>query len=246
MIWPPNFLKAGKQRYHQNSIFLNFKTIANRTLYITLLRKLSSTNFIKRPQASLTTYYTPYILIAVFLFVLSSCKENNALSPVTVADFKEFVQATGYTTDAEKYGWSIVQKTVSHYVITQQANWQIPDGEHLAELNFPVTQISYNDAIAYCSWANVKLPSYDRYWKEAKKDSRYILCDAIAMRPASVVNIIGNTWDITTTSNTSDEVRLAGGSYLCNQTTCKGTSQERELFVSKDTGNSHISFVILK
>ena len=37
------------------------------------------------------------------------------LKPVTVADFKRFINATQYITDAERYGWSIVQQDVYRY-----------------------------------------------------------------------------------------------------------------------------------
>ena len=48
-----------------------------------------------------------YLLL--FLCLINCSKtEKNQLKPVSVKEFKEFVNATGYETDAEKYGWSIV------------------------------------------------------------------------------------------------------------------------------------------
>ena len=51
-------------------------------------------------------------------------------------------------------------------------------------------------------------------------------------------------WDITLTENIKGEIRLAGGSYLCSPSTCHGTQPDRELFVDKETANTHISFAV--
>ena len=58
------------------------------------------------------------------------------------------------------------------------------------------------------------------------------------------VNIVGNVWDLTTTENIKGEIRLAGGSYLCSPNICHGTQRDRELFVDKETANTHISLVV--
>lgn len=182
--------------------------------------------------------------IFIISFILTSCSQYDDLKPITVEQFEDFIDATGYITDAEKYGWSIVQKTVFTYDIVEGATWRLPNGKDKSQPLLPVTQVSYNDAIAYCKWAKVQLPSYDEYWKLATNDTRVIIKNSNHIRPVNDVNTIGNTWDITVSKNNKGEIRLAGGSYLCNDYTCNGTSADRVLYVSTDTGNSHISFSV--
>ena len=185
-----------------------------------------------------------YLLSLLFLTFCSNVKEKS-LNPVTVKQFKEFINATGYETDAERYGWSIVQLNVYDYKIVDAATWLIPDGDNLSIESLPVTQVSYNDAIEYCKWAGVSLPTYDQYWKLVSSDERLIVSNNnYPISPVEEVNIIGNVWDITEPIN-SDQVRLAGGSLFCSIDTCHGTQEDRELYVDKETGNIHIGFSVL-
>ena len=183
----------------------------------------------------------------LFLFFLTFCSniEEKSLHPVTVKEFKEFINATGYETDAERYGWSIVQLNVYDYKIINGATWLKPDGENTSEDNMPVTQVSYKDAVEYCKWAGVSLPTYKQYWELVSSDDRLIVSDNnYPISPVDEVNIVGNVWDITEPIN-SDQVRLAGGSLFCSIDTCHGTQEDRELYVDKETGNIHIGFSVL-
>lgn len=169
------------------------------------------------------------------------------LEVVTHAQFEEFVNQTGYITDAEKYGWSIVQQDVFNFIKVNNANWRKPDGKNKPESgNLPVTQISYNDAIAYCEWSGSRLPTYDEYWLLIKEDKRKVITAYNGpITAANKVNILGNVWEITLTENNGN-IRLAGGSLFCSPNTCHGTTQERELYVDKQTGNIHIGFAVLQ
>ena len=185
-----------------------------------------------------------YLLSLLFLTFCSNVEEKS-LNPVTVKQFKEFINATGYETDAERYGWSIVQLNVYDYKIVDGATWLRPDGDNLSIDSLPVTQVSYKDAIEYCKWASVSLPTYEQYWKLVSSDERLIVSDnKYPISPVEEVNIIGNVWDITEPIN-SDQVRLAGGSLFCSIDTCHGTQEDRELYVDKETGNIHIGFSVL-
>ncbi len=178
------------------------------------------------------------------IFLLYSCKNEQVLKTVTVQEFSEFVKATDYVTDAEKFGWSIVQETVYDFKTVPHATWKKPDGLHSAKPYNPVTQVSYNDAIAYCKWIKKRLPTYAEYWKIATQDKRRINVFYDSILPPETVNVIGNVWEITEPKN-HKEIRLAGGSYLCNKNTCDGTSRERELMVDAMTGNVHVSFAVV-
>lgn len=168
------------------------------------------------------------------------------LKPVSYADFEVFVNETKYITDAEKYAWSIVQTDVFNFEVVEHANWRIPNGiNKVSSGELPVTQVSYNDALAYCEWAKKRLPTYEEYWALVKNDNRKIVSDnKLPISEVDEVNVVGNVWDITQNEN-SGIVRLAGGSLFCSQNTCHGTVQERELFVDRETANIHIGFSVI-
>ena len=186
-------------------------------------------------------------ILMILSLVLISCtsKIDYDLRTVSVKEFKEFINETGYITSAEEYGWSFVQENVYDYKVVNGANWIYPDGINKSIDSLPVTQVSYNDAIEYCKWAGVRLPTYKEYWELVSSDDRIIISDN--MYPISAVksvNIIGNVWDITEPVN-SNQIRLAGGSLFCSTDTCHGTQEDTELYIDKETGNIHIGFSIL-
>lgn len=185
---------------------------------------------------------------ALLLFLIfNSClgEDQLNLKPVSVADFREFIDDSNYMTDAEKYGWSIVQTDAFNYKIVEGANWKKPDGINNSIDGLPVTQVSYNDAVAYSKWVGLSLPTYEQYWDIADDDDRLIVSDNLyPILPVNDVNVVGNVWDITKPIN-SNKVRLAGGSIFCSIDTCHGTQKDRELFIDKETGNIHVGFSIL-
>lgn len=185
---------------------------------------------------------------ALLLFLIfNSClgEDQLNLKPVTVAEFREFIEDSNYMTDAEKYGWSIVQTDAFNYKIVEGANWKKPDGINNSIDGLPVTQVSYNDAVAYSEWVGLSLPTYEQYWDIADDDDRLIVSDNLyPILPVNDVNVVGNVWDITKPIN-SNKVRLAGGSIFCSIDTCHGTQKDRELFIDKETGNIHVGFSIL-
>ncbi|MHC6202129.1 SUMF1/EgtB/PvdO family nonheme iron enzyme [Breznakiellaceae bacterium SP9] len=68
---------------------------------------------------------------------------------VTVANFRTFVQATGYKTDAETSGGASVWAG-GDLVMKADANWKNPYFTQTE--NSPVICVSWNDAVNYCNW----------------------------------------------------------------------------------------------
>ena len=186
-------------------------------------------------------------ILMISSLVLISCtsKIDYNLKTVSVKEFKEFINETGYITSAEEYGWSFVQQNVYDYKVVNGADWIYPDGINISIDSLPVTQVSYNDAIEYCKWAGVRLPTYKEYWELVSSDDRLIVSDNMyPISSVKSVNIVGNVWDITEPVN-SNQIRLAGGSLFCSTDTCHGTQEDTELYIDKETGNIHIGFSIL-
>lgn len=71
---------------------------------------------------------------------------------VTLCEFRAFVEATGYKTDAEKCGKSWVVKN-SDGKEKAGVNWRHDEeGKTRNAENYPVLHVSWNDAVAYCNW----------------------------------------------------------------------------------------------
>lgn len=112
---------------------------------------------------------------------------------VTVGQFRAFVKATGYRTDAEKAG--------------EARNWQSP-GFPLSNKQ-PVVFLSLNDAKAYCEFIGARVP-FEAEWEYAARagstkhhywgeeiDGRYLwYFNNTDERPMPVGRKLPNTWGL--------------------------------------------------
>lgn len=117
---------------------------------------------------------------------------------VTVAQFEAFVDRTGYRTQVERLGYSAAFEPTSSshfWVVKKGADWTHPEGPNMpaASPGEPVTQVTYNDAVAYANWKGRDLPT-DAEWERAAKGGDPAESTSLKWAYRQDGTPIANTW----------------------------------------------------
>lgn len=153
----------------------------------------------------------------------------------TVKDFRLFAEKTGYKSSAEQFGNAYFMRSIlkGGGEWRTGANYKYPDGKTPAKDTEVARQLSAMDALYYCEHVGMKIPNYAEYWEIVDEGA----------------DITRDWWDWTCTNRGDSkhlEMRLAGGTKLCNPLTCKGYERGTEKWLSGHTSNNYTAIICIK
>lgn len=164
-----------------------------------------------------------------------------AYTPVTNQEYAKFIQSTGRKAPS---GWS---------------NGTYPTNKG----SYPVVNISYNDAVAYCNWlskttnSTYRLPT-EKEWEFAAghmpKDADFnsgenkgitpVNAYSITLSASGAIDMWGNVWEWTSTTKASTQKAIKGGAWDSPRMNCR--TEYRDESRNPNQGYNNVGFRIIK
>lgn len=147
---------------------------------------------------------------------------------VSVAQFRHFVEMTGYKTDGERNSGSFLRDARAErgkWRLKQEVNWRFDHEGKLSRDDNPVVHVSWNDAQAYLGWLSEETAEHYRLPSEAELE--------YANRAGSPEPY---WWGEGTPSQKIANIRGDGDETVADPLTWKHTGQERGFLLQAGEG----------
>lgn len=189
------------------------------------------------------------------------------MTEVSIYQYAQFVENTGYKTTAELSGYSYVWNG-SSWEKKPGVNWNTDNNGKAVSIadsqSKPVTNLSYKDVVAFCEWAGCRLPSVEEWTIAAKGGESFEYSGSkkandvawsydnasgktrnVASKKANAFGIYDMCGNVAewTSDKTGNEYVFCGGNYYSSTDNCTVDSKSHSVATGS---NSLVGFRVVK